>query len=852
MFPAPHIRHPFRPPAFLLILGMLAVGPLLANATAADLAVEIRPQPVLVGEPAQLVITSGTAYAEPERLPAVDGIEWLEGVSRTSQTTIVNLQASQSYTAAFPFRATREGRLDIPAFTVRLKGSQATTPPLSLHAARRQFIVADNGTGQRTATLEDLLFLRLGLLGDRREFYVGEEIPIEIRICTIAGLAVDFLYPAVRMAPDAADTVFRDLAGLNDYSRVFTPYGQGQETIGNDTFRVHHCRAWLRPLAAGRIAGTAALETTISIPVQDNRGRSRDPFFDSFFRPFPRHQQHAYELSAPLPEATVRPLPRPPGGVDFLGLVGEWEVEVEAGQDAFRVGEPFTLRIKVHGRGTAETLTAPSLDLPGCRLFPPEITRGERGLGDNDQAEIRYAVIPLQDGPLPIHLRLATFAPVPGEYREASWRQTLSVLPGEASAAVVAAPGEDPVPAARPARERADGLLYLKRQAGGGVRLPLWRNRLGLLVALLLAGPAALAIAEARAWQSRRLAEDPALRRRHAARRRRPRLLRHLRHATPEEMPAVLRDEIQPYLQDLLGLPPGSSIAEIAARTADAELSAALRDADASAYLPGSPSPGEIREALLRALSRLGLLLIAALPLLALAAPTPAMASDNPLAAYDEGRFAEAAAAFAARLDPQRPDPGLLHNLGNCRYQQGDLTGALVHFEQARRLAPRDSDIRENLNHVRRRLMLPEVGRSAHPLDLAVDLRDHLRPDEWLLLAAAAWAALGLVLALRRRLPAHAWQGAAGILALAMALALAAASAQHATTYHPAQAVVRERGAPIHVLPSATAREADVRLFPGEPVRIVESRDDGWRRIRGEAGEGWVQAQAIAPLWPPH
>jgi tetratricopeptide (TPR) repeat protein len=817
---------------------------------AASLTVEVRPQTVFVGEPAQLVITSDVAYAEPERLPDVDGIEWLDGVSRSSQTTIINLQASQTYAAAYPFRATREGRLDLPAFKVRLKQAEATTKPLTVHAARRQFIVEGKDATRRTATLEELLFLRVRLLGDRREFYVGEEIPLEITAHTIAGLAVDFLYPGIQMAPDGADSVFRDLAGLNDYSRTFTPYEQGHETIGKETFRIHRCRAWLRPLSAGRIAGTVALETTISIPVQENRRRAQDPFFDSFFQPFPRHQQHAHELTAALPDATVRPLPKPPGGVDFLGLVGEWQVEVDAGQAAGRVGEPFTLRIKVAGQGTAETLAAPTLDLPGCRIFPPEITRGERGLGDTDTAEIRYAVIPLQAGPLPVNLRLATFAPVPGEYRETSWRQILSVAPGEASGAVVATNGDAPPATARPSRERADGLLYLKRQTGGGVHLPLWRNQLVPLVVLLLGGLAVLALAEARAWQARRLAQDPALRRRHAARRRRPRLLRRLRRAGPDEMPAVIRDDVLPFLQDHLGLPPGSGITEIAARVDDPDLATALRDADSGAYLPGTASPAEIRDVLLRTLARLGVAVLTGVTLLGLA-PLRAEAAENPFAAYDEGRFAEAAETFAARLDPRRPDPGLLYNLGNCRYQQGDLANALVLFERARRLAPRDSDIRENLNHVRRRLMLPEVGRSGHPLDLAADLRDHLRPDEWLLLAAAAWAALGLVLAVRRRLASHAWQTAAALLCLLLVLSLAAAAAQRATTYHPAQAVVLERGAPVHVLPSPSSREAEARLYPGEPVRIVETREDGWQRIRGEAGEGWIQGHVVAPLWNP-
>jgi tetratricopeptide (TPR) repeat protein len=289
---------------------------------------------------------------------------------------------------------------------------------------------------------------------------------------------------------------------------------------------------------------------------------------------------------------------------------------------------------------------------------------------------------------------------------------------------------------------------------------------------------------------------------------------------------------------------------ELADKVDDPELATCLRDAEAGAYLPGATSPADLRETLLQALTRLGLAIFA-LGLVLLSTTAQAEVTDNPFAAYDDGHFAEAAAAFSARLNPTRPDPVLLYNLGNCRYQQGDLTGALVCFEQARRLAPRDSDIRENLNHVRRRLMLPEVGRGNNPLTLAADLRDHFRPDEWLLLAAAAWAAAGLFLALRRRLPAHGLLTALVGTGLVAVIALTAATSQRNQTYSPEAAIILQRGAPVRVLPSETAREAEYRLYPGEPVRIVETRDDGWRRIRGEGGEGWIHADAVAPLWHP-
>lgn len=56
--------------------------------------------------------------------------------------------------------------------------------------------------------------------------------------------------------------------------------------------------------------------------------------------------------------------------------------------------------------------------------------------------------------------------------------------------------------------------------------------------------------------------------------------------------------------------------------------------------------------------------------------------------------------------------------MGNCLYKLGDLPRALICYERASRLAPRDSDILENLNLVRRKLGLPEKYLIASPADI--------------------------------------------------------------------------------------------------------------------------------------
>ena len=80
-------------------------------------------------------------------------------------------------------------------------------------------------------------------------------------------------------------------------------------------------------------------------------------------------------------------------------------------------------------------------------------------------------------------------------------------------------------------------------------------------------------------------------------------------------------------------------------------------------------------------------------------------------------------------------------------------------------------------------------------------------------------------------------------------VAAAAWFSLRATTYNGADAIVLERNAEIHVLPSDKSPKTKFSLVAGEGVRVEERRND-WARIRSGNAEGWVKAPAVGSLWP--
>jgi tetratricopeptide (TPR) repeat protein len=66
-------------------------------------------------------------------------------------------------------------------------------------------------------------------------------------------------------------------------------------------------------------------------------------------------------------------------------------------------------------------------------------------------------------------------------------------------------------------------------------------------------------------------------------------------------------------------------------------------------------------------------------------------------ALYQQGKFAEAAAAYETILKAGYTGGEICFNLGNAYYKQGNMGKAILNFERALRFLPADDDVRHNL-----------------------------------------------------------------------------------------------------------------------------------------------------------
>ena len=850
-----------------IIIGLVLLHLILPLAAAGKVEVSIEPRPVRVGEDACLVIrsTDGTRNRPLKRLPKVDGLIWLGGAMQSSQTRIVNGRRSSVFELRIPFVVAKPGSYTIPSIT--LSHSKEPAKKISFEAVNARYQTRlQNRTRQASSssshddagmTPDQLMFMETEVPGQRPFYYLGEEIPLDVNVYVMEGVRPQLSWPKIVFG-EKSSAVFRDYKRSNPENPNFA--GVTQQRVQRDGHSYIRCafRTALRPITAGKLE--ISVRENAAIIVQDKqRGRSAD-IFDEFFGDsfFSRSRQVDRNMSTGPLVLEIRNLPPVAEGVRFTGLVGRWDSLVTLSPPPSKVGEPITMKVEFQGDGSADTLRTWPLDLKGFRVYPPEMERNPGG------AEIRYVLIPTE--PADGKTENISFGPYAvfenGAYKTKAFKRAITigkgsaVIPGNAGAYSVESPAPD---AAVPAKEdtpkrKAEDILYLKKHEGRSVPLPPEVNIAGGIV-VILAGIIFLVIASVIRGIRRGRENDPDYQRKVSAHSRKPALMARLKQLPPEEIPSGCSADIASFLADVKGLSRGADLSECAAAVKEQspELAGMLEEISQAAWMPSMKSrfTSEYRDALIKALRKIAVILLVCLPGMIFAAETRPTSSDQAMNAYDTGKFGEAEKYYRSRLNPAEPSANLLYNIGNCLFQQGYFPQAMVCFERASKLSPRDPDILENLNLSRRKLMLPEKYKVESPSDLLPYLRDSLRPDEWLFLVccgvsllffAAGTALLSGCGKLFRILLI------AGIVLII--LPGVAYLVQRKTSYNPDFAVVTVRSLPVRSLPSDQAGKTEMNLRSGEEVTVVERRMD-WVRIRSGTAEGWVHAKDITSLWSP-
>ena len=256
-----------------------------------------------------------------------------------------------------------------------------------------------------------------------------------------------------------------------------------------------------------------------------------------------------------------------------------------------------------------------------------------------------------------------------------------------------------------------------------------------------------------------------------------------------------------------------------------------------------APRPGWLAFALIAAI------LLGALPL-GVSAQGPgdleAMAASNAL--YEDGLYEQAARSYQQLADKGYDDPTLYYNLGNAYFKDGDIGRAILNYLRAERLAPRDDDIRANLDFARDQTIDVLEAGEAPFVRFATSLLSRVTIGELGAVALASWLlfAAGLLLAMMGPRRWAAWTRTAAV-ATAVLLLLGGGSLAGRLYFESASRDAVILAEEVDVVSGPGSRYTpEFTLHAGTETGLVERRG-AWARIALPGGslQGWVPAASV-------
>ena len=216
---------------------------------------------------------------------------------------------------------------------------------------------------------------------------------------------------------------------------------------------------------------------------------------------------------------------------------------------------------------------------------------------------------------------------------------------------------------------------------------------------------------------------------------------------------------------------------------------------------------------------------------------------------YEEGKYKEAIAEYERIIDSGLENGHVYYNLGNAYFKNKQLGRAILSFERARRLLPRDEDIRANLEHAMLlradKIETPKPGWIAQLIIRFHNLFSLIEVTviAWVLYIALCTLVVVFVLSRGRRIRSTLFHIGAVVLAL---LILAGGSL-----------FFKIRAAESTEIAVVMAPKVDARSGPGDEytkmftlhegteVKIRQSRE-GWHLISIPGGTGgWIEGEAV-------
>ena len=723
----------------LVVLLMLIASPALAKGNAFTFKAEVDKTKMAFEDVLNLsfVISGDNIVTElkPDLPDVEDDFDILRGPNRSSSISIINGNYTSSTSYQYILSPKKTGTFEIGAATVKFDGKTYKTEPIKIEVVKDAVQQPSSSASQPDNSPQQVspeVFIQAEI--DKETAFIGEQITISYWIYTQVNIAG---YD-IRQKPNFKGFWVEEL-------KIPTPPKLQYKTINGQRYGIALIgKAALFPTSSGKMTIDPML-MTFSVKVRGgSRFSPQDPF-DNFFG----RTQEIIRKTQPI-GLNVFPLPEDDRPASFNGDVGNFTMSVDLDQTEVKQDDPITLTVKIQGTGNIKTVKEPEINLPeSFKRYDAEITENPYSMQEPIQGEkiFKRVIIPSDEGQYQIDpVKFSYFDPQRKSY------QTLSSEPLN----LIVKPNlqtEEPMERRITTKEEIKllgkdirfirtGVSHLENQ-GHYLYQSRWFQMLHLLPILAI-----FIVWAGKRYRDKYMSDEQYVRQRRANKLSKQRLKASyelMESGNSKEFYATISSTLRQYLGDKLSLPPagitGSEISQLLReRGLDEDTAQLLKhcldECDYARFAPVEGGKEEMKtilqhtETIIDQIERLkGLkstttirgteqvmifLIVSVLSLWGWSVAAWADASVEDLfkqanAQYDAGKYDEAITQYQQILDSGIENGYVYYNQGNALLKTQRIGEAILSYERAKRLLPRDEDVAFNLEYAQA-LTLDKMG----------------------------------------------------------------------------------------------------------------------------------------------
>jgi len=215
-------------------------------------------------------------------------------------------------------------------------------------------------------------------------------------------------------------------------------------------------------------------------------------------------------------------------------------------------------------------------------------------------------------------------------------------------------------------------------------------------------------------------------------------------------------------------------------------------------------------------------------------------------ALYEEGKYDKAIHEFTTLLDRGLESGNLYYNMGNSYFKKGELGKAILNYERAKRLIPRDSDLKSNYKFATSRIQY-DISLKSSWVKRVINIFNFLSLNEITFFLSSAFVLAILFLILRLFIRRFRKYTLAVTSCLTIVIMLLSIPLVERIMLLDTQAVVISENPEVRFEPLEDATTHFI-LYEGMKIITLQTNKE-WTKIRRDDGKvGWVKGGEIEKI----